>query len=62
MSPELVLVQPIVQDESANKDDDSAPDGVQSDHAGQQECEHDQGCAALPSAVSACDHNPGSAD
>ena len=62
MSPELVLVQPIVQDETANKGDDSAADGVQGDHAGQQECEHDQGCAAFQSAVRACDHSPGNAD
>jgi hypothetical protein len=52
----------IVQDETASKSDDSASDGVQGDHAGQQECEHHQGCAALPVAVSACDHNPGKAD
>jgi hypothetical protein len=51
-----------VQDETANKSDDSAADGVQGDHAGQQECEHHQGCAALPVAVSARDHNPGNAD
>jgi hypothetical protein len=51
-----------VRDETANKSDDSAADGVQDDHAGQQECEHHQGCAALPVAVSACDHNPGNAD
>ena len=47
---------------TANKSDDSAADGVQRDHAGQQECEHHQGCAALPVAVSACDHNRGNAD
>jgi hypothetical protein len=51
-----------VQDETANKSDDSASDGVQGDYAGQQECEHHQGCAALPVAVSARDHNPGNAD
>jgi len=51
-----------VQDETANNSDDTASDGVQGDHAGQQECEHDQGCAALPVAVSARDRNPGSAD
>ena len=49
--------EPTVQDETANKSDDSAGDGVQGDHADQQECEHHQGCAALPVAVSACDHN-----
>jgi hypothetical protein len=51
-----------VQDETANKSDDAASDGVQGDHAGQQECEHHQGCAALTVAVSARDHNPGNAD
>jgi hypothetical protein len=51
-----------VQDESANKSDDSASDGVQGDHTGQQECEHHQGCAALPGAVSAREHNLGNAD
>ena len=53
---------PTVQDQTANKSDDSAADGVQGDHAGQQECEHHQGCAALPVAVSACDHHPGNTD
>jgi hypothetical protein len=54
--------EPTVQDETTNKRDDSAADGVQGDHADQQECEHHQGCAALPVAVSACDHNLGNAD
>jgi hypothetical protein len=54
--------QPTVQDETANKSDDSAADGVHGDHAAQEECEHDQGCAALSVAVSACDQNPGNAD
>ena len=45
--------EPTAQDETANKSDDSAADGVQGDHAGQQECQHHQGCAALPVAVSA---------
>lgn len=49
--------EPTVQDETANKSDDSPADGVQGDHAGQQECEHHQGCTALPGAVSACDKN-----
>ena len=53
---------PTVQDETANKSDDSAADGVQVDHAGQQEREHYQGCAALPIAVSARDHHLGNAD
>ena len=54
--------EPTVQDETTNKNDDSAADGVQGDHADQQECEHPQGCAALPVAVSPCDLNLGNAD
>ena len=51
-----------VQDETANKSDDRPADGIQGDYAGQQECEHDQGCAALPVAVSPWDRNSGNAD
>jgi hypothetical protein len=54
--------EPAIQDETAHESDDSASDGVQGDHAGQQECEHHQGCAALPGAVSARDHDPDDAD
>jgi hypothetical protein len=54
--------EPTVQDETANNSDDSPADGIQGDHADQQECDHHQGGAALPVAVSACDHNPGNAD
>jgi hypothetical protein len=53
---------PTVQDEAASKSDDSPADGIQSDHADQQECEHDEGCATLPGAVSPCDRNSGNAD
>ena len=53
---------PTVQDETANNGGDSPADGIQGDHAGQQECEHHQGCAALPVAVSARDHHLGNAD
>jgi hypothetical protein len=55
-TPELT-----VQDET-NNSDDSPADGIQGDHADQQECEHDEGCAAHPVAVSPCDHNSGDAD
>ncbi len=44
---------PTVHDETANNSDDPPADGVQRDHADQQECEHDKGCAALPGAVNA---------
>jgi hypothetical protein len=47
--------------ETANNSDDSPADGIQSDHADQQQCEHHEGCAALAVAVSPCDHNPGNA-
>jgi len=54
--------EPTVQDETANNSDDSPADGVQRDHADQQECEHHEGRATLPGAVSACEHNPRNAD
>ena len=44
------------------KSDNSADDGVQDDHADQQESRYHQGCAALPVAVSACEHNRGDAE
>jgi hypothetical protein len=53
---------PTVQDESANNSDDSPADGIQGDHADQQECEHHQGSATLTLAVSPCDHNSGNPD
>jgi hypothetical protein len=54
--------EPTVQDETADNSDDSPADGIQGDHADQQECEHHQGGAALTVAVSPCDHNSGNAD
>ena len=48
--------------ETANDSDDSPADGIQGDHADQQECQHHQGCAALPGALDSCDHDCGSAD
>ena len=53
---------PTVQDEATNNSDDSPADGIQRDDAGQQECEHHQGCAALPCTVSPCDRYSGNAD
>ena len=53
---------PTVQDKTADNCDDSPADGIQRDHADQQECEHHEGCAALPGAVSPCDHNFRNAD
>ena len=53
--------EPTVQDEAKNSDDSPA-DGIQGDYADQQECEHHQGCAALPVAVGPCVHKPGNAD
>jgi len=49
--------EPTVQDETANNGDDSPANGIQGDHAGQQEGEHHQGGAALTVAVSPCDHD-----
>ena len=54
--------EPIVRDETADNSDDSPADGIQRDHADQQECEHYEGCAALPVAVSPCDHHSRNAD
>ena len=54
--------EPTVQDETANNRDDSPADGIQGDHADQQECEHDEWRATLTVAVSSCDHNCDNAD
>ena len=53
---------PTVRDETANNTDDALADGIEGDHADQQECQHHQGCAALPVAVNPSDHNFGTAD
>lgn len=58
MTPEL----PTIRDETANNSDDSPADGIQGDHADQQECQHHQGCAALAVAVNPSEHNFGTAD
>ena len=54
--------EPTAPDETATNSDDSPADGIQDDHTDQQECEHDDGCAALPVAVSPCDHDSGDAE
>ena len=54
--------EPTAQDETANDNGDSPADGIKRDHADQQEREHHQGCAALPGAVTPCDHNSGKTD
>ena len=51
-----------VEDETVSTSDDSPTDGIQGDDADQQECEHHEGCAALPIAVSACDEDPANVD
>ena len=53
---------PTVKDEPASNGEDSPTDGIQGDHADQQECQHHQGSAALTVAVSPCHHNCGNAD
>src|SRR5262249_25498121 len=54
--------EPTVHDQAANKSDTPPAGCIQGDHADQHECEHHQGCAALPVAVGACVHEPGYAD
>jgi hypothetical protein len=54
--------EPTVLDEAADNSDDAPADGIQGDHAEQQECQHHQGRAALPGAVSPCDRDSGNAD
>ena len=57
-----ITPEPTVRDETANDSDDSPSDGIQHDHADQQERDHHEGCAALPVAVNPSDHNFGTAD
>jgi len=57
-----VTPEPAVQEEPANDSDDPPAEGIQGDHADQQECEHHQGRAALTVPVSPCDHDCGNAD
>ena len=57
MTPESTI-----QDETANNRDDSPADGIQCDHADQQECQHHQRCTTLPFAVNPSDDNFGTAD
>jgi hypothetical protein len=54
--------EPSVQDETANNSDDSPADGIQADHADQQESDHHEGGAALTVAVSPCDDDSGNDD
>ena len=54
--------EPTSRDETASTGDDSSADGIERDHADQQERQHHQGCAALLVAVNPCDHNRGTAD
>lgn len=53
---------PTVHDEAADNSDDSPGDGVQGDHAGQQECEHHERSAALTLAVKPCNDHSGNSD
>lgn len=54
--------EPTVQEQTANESDDSPADGIQRDHAEQQECEHHERCAAPALALCLCDHDSGDAD
>jgi hypothetical protein len=49
--------EPTPQDETANRGDGSAADGIEGDHTGDHERQDDQGGTALARAVSPCDHN-----
>lgn len=51
--------EPTPQDETANNRDASPGDGIEADHDGHHDCQDDQGRAALPCAVSPCEHNRG---
>jgi len=51
-----------MREEPANNSDDAPADGIQGDHAEQQERQHNQRGAALSGAVSPCDRHFGSAD
>jgi hypothetical protein len=53
---------PTIREETANDSDDSPADGIQRDHADQQECQHHQRCATLPVAVNPSVHNRCSAE
>jgi hypothetical protein len=53
---------PTIRAETANSSDDSPAEGIEGDHADQQECQHHHGCAAFPVAVDPCDGNFGAAD
>jgi hypothetical protein len=52
----------IALDETPNNSDDSPTDGIEGDHGGQHEGQDDQGCAALPFALSPGERNPRAAD
>jgi hypothetical protein len=53
--------EPTPHNESASNSGDSAADGIEGYHAGYHECQHDEGCTALPVAVSPSEHDPGAA-
>jgi hypothetical protein len=50
---------PTPQDETANNGDASPGDRIESDDDGHHDCQYDDGCAALPGAVSPCEHDRG---
>src|SRR5580765_8561895 len=57
MTPDVAI-----RDQTANDSDDSPADGIQRDHADQQERQHHQRRPALPVALKPRDHHCGSAD
>ena len=50
---------PTPQDEAANNSDASLGGRIENDHDGHHDRQYDEGCAALPCAVSPCEHNGG---
>ena len=50
---------PTSQDETANNSDASPDDCIEGDHDGHHDRQYDEGCTALPCAVSPCEHERG---
>ena len=57
-----MTLRPTLWAQPAHDGDDSPADGIQDDHADQQECQHHHGSAALAGAVKPCEHDCGNAD
>jgi hypothetical protein len=53
---------PTPHDETATDADSSPGNRIESDHAGRQHCQYDEGCTALPCAVGPREHNRSAPD